>query len=97
MLTPWWGSWDTARCVPPASACLLPAQLTQLLDEVARLQGTPLPREGGPLALGLGTPSATPLGTPQAQQQLQLLTSSEVIDVRLVSFRNLGELVEQNR
>eukprot|EP00983_Pelagomonas_calceolata_P086405 1156749-Pelagomonas_calceolata.AAC.3 len=53
-----------------------------MLDEVHRLQGKPIARDGP------GTAHAT---------ADQLLTSSGVISSRLVTFRSLTELVEQNR
>ncbi|KAJ9530570.1 hypothetical protein QJQ45_012490, partial [Haematococcus lacustris] len=61
-------------------------QLAQLLEEVSRLHGTPLARSGsqGPEA-GHGLTAD------------QLLTSSDIISARLVTFRTVGELVEQNR
>ena len=57
-------------------------QVTHVLDEVHRLQGKPIARDGP----GIVHATAD-----------QLLTSSGVISSRLVTFRSLMELVEQNK
>ncbi|KAF5838145.1 hypothetical protein DUNSADRAFT_3340 [Dunaliella salina] len=57
-------------------------QVSHMLDEVHRLQGKPIARDGPGIAHATAD---------------QLLTSSGVISSRLVTFRSLTELVEQNR
>ena len=57
-------------------------QVAHVLDEVHRLQGKPIARDGP--------------GTAHVTAE-QLLNSSGVISSRLVTFRSLTELVEQNK
>jgi hypothetical protein len=80
-------------------------QLATLVAEVSRLQGAPLARESvGPPLTSPGSGADGGGGGGAGQQPLlalpsadQLLTSNAVISARLVGFRTLGELVEQNR
>lgn len=66
--------------LPPSPS---PAQVAQLVAEVQRLQGAPLPRD---LPSGTALPSAE-----------QLVNSDVVITQHLVTFRTLSELVTMNR
>lgn len=68
--------------------CVAPCfgQVAHLVDEVARLQGSPLPRTA---------PSGAPATPPGAS--LDQLDANSVISAHCLTFRNVQELIEQNR
>ncbi len=86
----------TFPCCVVCGAVCVAVQVATLVAEVSRLQGTPLSRNAAGGGAG-GSAVTSPGGDGGTLSLEQVVTSSQVISARLVSFATLGELVEQNR